>query len=137
MEPSSRHSAFRGTVLRIESFRDLPEVLTAIESGSSLASQITAIEVMERELDESELDRYPQVIAPEGFEQFGTDISKIIQDIQQYSVLEKFTWVGVDDKNTRPAAFWEALCKSSTTLKSLNIEFSVHELAKLSKLVSY
>lgn len=139
MDTYSKRNPFQREVLRVESLRDLSDIIRDIKSNSSLAAQITAIEVKEKEVDASELDAHgdPPVIDPEVYEQFGIQMSKIVHEIQRHSVLEGFTWIGVDNKNMRPAVFWDTLCKTSATLKSLNIELSVHELEKMSKLVCF
>lgn len=126
---SSKQSPFQGELLQIDSLRTLSDIVRDIESDPSLAKRITTIEVKEKEVDASELDADgdPPKIASEAYEKFGIQISKIIQDVQQHSVLESFTWTNVDDKNTRPAVFWETLCKTSGKMKSLNLEFSVHD----------
>lgn len=126
---------FQGNGLRINDLQSLSEIVLKLKSDSSIARQITTIEVEEKEDDESELnaDGDSPVIPPEEYEKFGIEMSKVIDEIQQNGGLETFRWTGVNQKNTRPDAFWLSLWRTATTLNNLNIEFSVHELHKLSK----
>jgi hypothetical protein len=139
MEPVSKRSPFQGEKLQIEDLANLSDIILIMETDLSLAKRITAIEVDEKTVDDSELDTngdLPEIPAAD-YERFGIQMSKIIDVIQQRNGLESFRWTSVDDKNTRPYAFWTALWKAAGTLKSLNIEFGVYELAKLSELVRY
>ena len=139
MEPVSKPSPFQGEKLQIDDLGNLSDIIPIIETKLSLAQRITAIEVDEKTVDGSESDANgnPPKISGADYERFGMEMSKIIDVIQQRNGLEKFRWTSVDDKNTRPYDFWVALWKAAGTLKSLNLEFSVHELAKLSELVRY
>ena len=136
---SSGQSPFQGERLQIDDLKSLSDIIRSLGSDSSLAKQITMIEIDEKEVDESELDPEgdPPEIDPKTYEQFGMNLSKIIQEVQQQGGIESFKWTGVDQKNVRPDVFWESLWKTNATLKTLNIEFSVHELEALSKLVSH
>jgi hypothetical protein len=138
MRSIPQQSPFQGSWILIDDLRNLSDIAHSLDVDPSLAKQVTAIEVHEKEVDESELDLEgdPAEIAPEVYEKFGTDMSKVIHEVQKHGHLETFKWIGVDQKNARPDVFWESVWKTSSTLKKLSIEFSVHELDKLSKLVS-
>jgi hypothetical protein len=139
MESISNQSPLQGARLKIEYLKNLSGIIHSLESGPSFTPQIKVIEVDENEVDESESDAAvdPPERGSEIYEKFGIEMSKIIQEIQHHGGLEAFKWIGVDEENTRPAVFWESLWKTASTLENLNIQFSVHELEKLSKLVSH
>lgn len=121
----------------MDDLKSLSEIVLKLESDASIVKQITTIEVNEKEPDETELDAGgdPPIILPEVYEKFGIDMSRIIDQIHQNGGLETFRWniVDQDQENTRPGVFWQSLWKAATTLKNLNLDFSVHELHKLSK----
>jgi hypothetical protein len=138
MNSIPKQNPFQGTLLKIGNLEGLSDIFRILDSDFSLAKQITAIEIDEKEVRELELDAEgdPPSTPPEVFENYGIETSKIIEKVQECSGLGTFKWTGVAEKNTRPAVFWESLWKSASTLKTLDIEFSTHELDKLSKLVS-
>jgi hypothetical protein len=123
MASMSTQTIVRDGLLHIETVKDLPQIIRDLEFDSNLAKQLTGIEIKDDVAGFSNTDANGQFqqIAPEVYEQFGLQVTKIIQEIQHHSVLKKFTWGGIAPKGTRPFEFWEALCTASATLNELTI----------------
>jgi hypothetical protein len=142
MVSDSPNNIFDGHKLEIHDLKTLSKISYALSTSPSQARNITAVEVhhdspLDPELEDVESDT-GSPLATHSLAYADSEIAKIINEIWSNGGLESFRWTGSainDIRVKRSPLFWEALWKSASTLKTLDLEFYVHELHDLGQTV--
>jgi hypothetical protein len=125
----------QGRIIHINNLKNLSSVLSKVISDHSLAKRITAIEIDETKGEDLDADGDPIEFAPEAYEKYGAGVAQLIETVYEPGRLDTFQWItGNSEKISRPLVFWDSLWRTAAGLKHLDIDFTVHELAKLAQL---